>query len=122
MVEIPEFRIASAWFRFGEVFPFQVGPNATGEKLGVVRIGGHLNPEKGLWEGVCRETQEEASVRIRYVSPPDSYCYNPGEKLVPTEWPWTDLCRPPAVFTNSGVVFLAETEDEPRPDHEVNGR
>ena len=51
---ISSLRTASAWVLVGEYFPFMVGPDRTGEGLGVVRLGGHIQPGEAPWQCAVR--------------------------------------------------------------------
>jgi 8-oxo-dGTP pyrophosphatase MutT (NUDIX family) len=52
---------------------FMVGPNRAGDRLGVVRLGGHREAGETSWTCAGREVLEEASVRIRPIPPPATY-------------------------------------------------
>ena len=121
MVEIGKLQKATAWVQVDDFFPFMVGPDATGDKLGVVRLGGHLEPGESPWEGVCREVLEEASLKIAYVRPPCTYRADIRGNLERLKWRWGDVCPAPMMFSQTGIAFLATSTDEPIPDCESHG-
>lgn len=48
----------------------QAGPDQTGERIGIVRIGGHLEPGYSPWDCARREALEEASLVVEGVDAP----------------------------------------------------
>jgi hypothetical protein len=54
-------------------FPFQVGPSASGETLGVVRLGGHREEGETAWQCAAREAFEEAHLQVLARQPPATY-------------------------------------------------
>ena len=78
-------RTASAWVVADGLFPFVVGPDETGERLGVVRLGGHMEEGETPWECAIREVREESGLEIRHVEPPGTYRL-PEDQLQPVGW------------------------------------
>ena len=76
---------ASAWVLQGDVFPFMVGPDHTGEYLGVVRLGGHIEPGEAPWQCAAREAQEEAGLHLKAIVPPATYNLR-EDGLCPLPW------------------------------------
>ncbi len=113
---------AGAYLWTGSRFLFQVGPNKAGDRLGVVRLGGHLEEGESPWESVQREAMEEATVRVEPLPVPATYLTDGGE-LVPVPWPDQPAPllvyeREPGRFT---PLYLTVTADPPRPAAETRG-
>lgn len=65
---------AGAYVVLDGLFVFMVGiAKAGGDRLVVVRLGGHREGTETAWECAAREVQEEAGLRIRPVAPPATY-------------------------------------------------
>lgn len=109
-------------------FVFQVGYNAARDALGVVRIGGHVEPGEPAAQTAVRESLEEAGTRVTLIPSPRTYQYETGDdiiELVPTTWD----AGPPAPLllaevtgsSSSGlsVTYLAESSDSPVPAGET---
>lgn len=107
---------------------FMVGPNAKGDRLGVVRLGGHC--ERGETSQTCaaREVMEEATMAIRLLHPPVTYFAGaplrlPGEPLPTIDWP--DKPAPVLVTqradTSLAALYLAVSNDPPVPAAESQG-
>jgi len=122
MAVAADFKRATAWVRVDGRFPFMVGPDATGRKLGVVRLGGALEDDETPWEGACRELMEEACLRIVHREPPRTYRSDPCGALQEVAWDATTACPAPIVFSpGRGVTFLATSGDQPLPAGESHG-
>lgn len=59
-------------------FPFMVGPTPRGDRLAVVRLGGHREGRETPWECAAREAREEAGLAIRPLAPPRTYWFRDG--------------------------------------------
>ena len=123
MTSPSEFTTAGAWVLVGGLFPFQFGPNEQGDKLGVVRLGGHLEAHENPWHCAVRELQEEASLKIDYLSPPCTYQLSQDEKeLTPIKWEHPLVPEVPILRSSrGGVLFLAKSNDQPKPMNETRG-
>jgi len=110
---------ASAWVLQGGVFPFMIGPDQTGEALGVVRLGGHIEPGETPWQCAVREVREEASLEIEALAPPATLRLQ-EDQLSPVPWE-EPTGPPPTVFTGRAVYSLARTAGPPRPQAEARG-
>lgn len=68
-IDLPSsIRTAGVYLLYRNKFAFMIGPNKNGDKLGIVRLGGHLEENEGIIDCVKREVREEASVDINVVS------------------------------------------------------
>ena len=78
--EVDEVITASAYvlWRGRYVFMFGVPAGAT-DRLGVARLGGHVEAGEGPWVCAAREVQEECGLTIRPVVPPATYWIGPGQ-------------------------------------------
>ncbi len=52
---------------------FVIGPTPTGQRLAIVRLGGHCEAGETAWQCAAREVAEEASLVIRPCRPPATY-------------------------------------------------
>jgi 8-oxo-dGTP pyrophosphatase MutT (NUDIX family) len=112
--------------RWRDRFVFQTGLNRSGERLGVVRLGGHVEPGETPAECACREAREEANIAVRLVSAPTTHSYEVNAEafdLVPTSWrsepPMPLLVAAMTPEPGLSVTYLAESDDEPRPGAET---
>lgn len=74
----------------GGLMPFMVGQTNAGNRLGVVRVGGHREPGESSCDCARREALEEAGLRIEFLRPPMTYratMNNVSRKLLPEAWP-----------------------------------
>jgi 8-oxo-dGTP pyrophosphatase MutT (NUDIX family) len=119
----------------GGLMPFMVGPTKAGDRLGVVRLGGHRAPGESSWECARREVLEEARLRITLETPPATYRATMDDverNLEHEDWrPPTDeeRCCPPLLISTRGndplgplsVMYLARSDDVPEPAAEAMG-
>jgi ADP-ribose pyrophosphatase YjhB (NUDIX family) len=128
---------ASAYLASRGRFVFMVGPTRPGDRLGVVRLGGHVEAGETAWQCAMREVREEASVPIELLPPPATYWVGPeperDETAVAGPWPLAtgEPAAPLLVAWRHGtqspprralsVTYLARTEHDPRPAGEALG-
>ncbi|HLZ62576.1 MAG TPA: hypothetical protein VKR06_36995 [Ktedonosporobacter sp.] len=53
-----KFKTAGVYVNVAGFFVFQVGLTSAGDKLGVVRLGGHREGDESAWECATREALE----------------------------------------------------------------
>jgi 8-oxo-dGTP pyrophosphatase MutT (NUDIX family) len=113
---------ASAYVLLDGRFVFQVGPNKAGDRLGVVRLGGHVEPGETPLACVVREVQEEAALSVRVVPAPATYQVGPDGKLeaaVPGSWPPDETAPVLVGYRAPGegaLTYLARAEGTPVPE------
>jgi 8-oxo-dGTP pyrophosphatase MutT (NUDIX family) len=119
----------------GGLVPFMVGPTKAGDRLGVVRLGGHREPGESSWECAHREVLEEARLRITHEVPPATYRATLDEVARDLEHEdWAPLVGeeticPPLLISTRGddphgplsVMYLARSDDVPEPAAEAKG-
>lgn len=66
-------RTSGAYVLYQGLFPFQVGPTRKGDKLGVVRLGGHREKGESAQDTAIREVFEESSMKINLVTSPITF-------------------------------------------------
>lgn len=98
---------------------FQAGPDQTGQRIGLVRIGGHLAPGETPTDCARREAREEASLTVEFVDSPTTYCLT--LEGPPRVVPWADGSPRPLHASATSQVFLAVSEDTPTPASETRG-
>lgn len=110
-----------------------VGPTPAGDRLAVVRLGGHREPEESPWECAAREVREEASIQVTPVRPPATYWLSlPGDiaEMEPREWncgasdeeaPLLVVEDPSRGPDRLSVMFLARADSLPIPSGESKG-
>jgi hypothetical protein len=123
-VETKNVRTSGAYVIYQGLFPFQVGPTRKGDKLGVVRLGGHREENETAQETAIREVCEESSMTIRLVNSPVTFFkrdwndsaikIQSSEDIAPIVIKGTD----PAAST---AMYLAYSNTEPEPSSETCG-
>lgn len=106
------------------LFIFQVGPTRKGDKLGVVRLGGHREGRETAVQTAIREVHEESSMNIDLISAPVTYYKNgwnePSSKIHIEEKIAPILIKGSDSYT-SNAMYLAYSETEPVPSSETKG-
>jgi len=111
-------------------FAFAVGPTPAGDRLAVIRLGGHREAGETTAQCVEREVQEEAGVRIALADPPATYLaartgsgafrldrMEEGIGLTPAPL----LVTPREDGRQFSVTYLAIADEVPVPSGEVAG-
>lgn len=124
---------AGAYVLVEGLLVFMVGPTATGDRLGVVRLGGHREGDESGWACAAREVREEASLAIHPLVPPTTYglgpphdpatvramprLADPSEEATPLLVSW----RIESDGLKLSVMYLAHAEGSPEPSGEAHG-
>jgi hypothetical protein len=66
-------KTAGVYLLHNNRFAFMVGPDKSGESLGIVRLGGHVEDKEDILSCVRREVREEASANIIMEPSPITY-------------------------------------------------
>jgi len=120
------FKTVGSFILYKNTLAFMIGPDNTKEKLGIMRLGGHIEENESLLQALKREIKEEGSVEVNLLNSSCTY-YKKG---------WDDsnyyeisndidLNIKPLMITGdksySTAVFLSYTEEEPKPSSEASG-
>lgn len=105
---------------------FMIGPDKSGEKLGIVRLGGHIEENENYLQALKREIKEEASINIKLIDLPSCFYKKSWDERdyyeITENIPWEIK---PLIITgdtiSSTAVFLAYTEELPKPSSEAYG-
>ena len=73
---------AGAYVAVGGRFVFAFGlPRGASDRLGIARLGGHVEAGETAWQCAAREVLEEASLHAQPVAPPATYWLGPPYDL-----------------------------------------
>lgn len=123
-METKHVRTSGAYVMYKGLFPFQVGPTRKGDKLGVVRLGGHREEGETALETAIREVFEESSMIIKLINSPITFLkkdwkesavkIQSSEDIAPILIKGTDP-------TASTAMYLAYSKTAPVPSSESCG-
>ena len=120
------FKTVGSFILYQDTFAFMIGPDNSGEKLGIMRLGGHIEENESLLQSLEREIKEEGSVEVKLLNSPctfykrnwdDSNYYEITNSMM---WDINPLIIA-GDKTRSTAVFLSYTEEEPKPSSEACG-
>lgn len=119
-------RTVGSFILYKDMFAFAIGPDNTGEKLGIIRIGGHVEENETYLQTLEREIKEEASIEVKLLSSPNTFYkrnWNDNNYIEISDD--IDLDIKPLIITgtkmNSTAVFLSCAKEEPKPSSEAYG-
>ncbi|WP_077605197.1 NUDIX hydrolase [Oceanobacillus sojae] len=117
-------RTAGAYVFYNDLFVFQVGPTKKGNKLGVVRLGGHREKGEEALETAEREVMEEAAMQITPVDSPVTYLLNNWDEKGGTVQ-LKEQINPVLIKGNQKegftVMYMSFAESKPMPSSESKG-
>lgn len=119
-------RTVGSFILYKDTLVFAIGPDNTGEKLGIIRIGGHVEENETYLQTLEREIKEEASIEVKLLSSPNTfYKRNWNDSDYSEISDYIDLDINPLIITgtkiHSTAVFLSCAKEEPKPSSETYG-
>ncbi|WP_456278920.1 NUDIX hydrolase [Bacillus sp. AK128] len=117
-------RTSGAYVLYKGLFIFQVGPTKEGDKLGVVRLGGHREENETALNTAKREVFEEAKVEINPFNPNATFHLNEWEEepiRVQIDEPIAPILIKGNEESSYTVMYLSNTFSKPTPSSETNG-
>ncbi|MED3651746.1 NUDIX domain-containing protein [Heyndrickxia sporothermodurans] len=117
-------KTSGAYVLYRGMFAFQVGPTKNGDKLGVVRLGGHREKDETALETAKREVYEEASIYITPVSSPITYYkneWNDRHTTIQVKDKIAPILIKGNVKKSLSIMYLSHSDIEPKPSSESNG-
>lgn len=120
------FKTVGSFILYQDTLTFMIGPDNTGRKLGIMRLGGHIEENENLLQALEREIKEEGSVKVKLFDSPSAFYKRNWEDIdyceITNKLKW-DI-RPLIITgdkSRSTAVFLSYTEEEPKPSSEAYG-
>jgi hypothetical protein len=120
------FKTVGSFILYQDTLTFMIGPDNTGEKLGLMRLGGHIEEKESLLQALEREIKEEGSVKVKLFDSPSTFYKRNWEDInyseITNKLKW-DI-RPLIITgdkSRSTAVFLSHTEEKPKPSSEAYG-
>lgn len=117
-------RTCGAYVLYNGLFLFQVGPTKEGDKLGVVRLGGHREGKEAAWETAKREVFEEAQVEITAFNPNTTYYLNEWNEepaKVTIHEPVVPILIKGNEESSYSIMYLSHAFTRPAPSSESQG-
>ncbi len=117
-------RTSEAYVLYKNLFVFQVGPTSRGDTLGVVRLGGHKENNETAVETAKREVKEEAAIDITILNSPFTFYkknWNARSKKIKVENEVDPLLIIDSSDETLSIMYIAHSENEPKPSTETNG-
>jgi ADP-ribose pyrophosphatase YjhB (NUDIX family) len=117
-------RTSGAYVLYRGLFVFQVGPTKEGDKLGVVRLGGHREGNETALDTAKREVFEEAQVEITPFNPNTTFHLNEWNEE-PTKVCINEHVVPILIKGNDessySIMYMSTTLTPPTPSSELKG-
>lgn len=117
-------RTSGAYVLYKGLFIFQVGPTKEGDKLGVVRLGGHREGNETALETAKREVFEEAQVEIAPINPNKTFYlseWNEEPTKVNINEPIVPILIKGNEESSYTIMYLSNTLTLPSPSSESKG-
>jgi 8-oxo-dGTP pyrophosphatase MutT (NUDIX family) len=124
MVNLENIRTSGAYVLYKGLFIFQVGPTKQGDKLGVVRLGGHREDSETALDTAKREVFEEAKVEITPFNPQSTFYlreWNDEPTRIQINEPIAPILIKGSEESSYTVMFVSNTFTEPTPSAETRG-
>lgn len=119
-----DIRTSGAYVLYKGLFVFQVGPTKEGDKLGVVRLGGHREDNETAWDTAQREVFEEAQVKISPFSSNTTFYLSEWNEE-PTKVKINESIAPILIKGNEEslytIMYLSDSSTLPTPSSESKG-
>lgn len=123
---IESFTTAGVFVLYEGKFAFMIGPDETGKRLGIARLGGHIEKGEDIFECIERELEEEASIKVKLINSPKTFykekwnnkSFEEFKVHIPLEINPLLIC---GNQERSTAIFLAYAEQEPKPASEAYG-
>ena len=120
------FETVGSFIVYQDTLAFMIGPDNSGERLGIMRLGGHIEAGENLLQSLEREINEEGSIEVRlFDSPCTFYKRNWNDSNYHEVTNNIELDIKPLIITGdktrSTAVFLSYTDEEPTPSSEACG-
>jgi hypothetical protein len=115
---------SGAYVLYKGLFPFQVGPTRKGDKLGVVRLGGHREGSETAAQTAIREVHEESAMEINLISAPVTYykdSWNNPSSIIHIDDAIVPVLIKGKDPYSSNAMYLAYSKTEPIPSSETKG-
>lgn len=121
---LKDVRTSGAYVLYNGFFVFQVGPTKNGDKLGVVRLGGHRENDESPLDTAIREVLEESAIKINPVNSPVTY-YLDGWHEKANKILISEEVNPILIKGNKEesftVMYISLADNEPKPSSESKG-
>jgi hypothetical protein len=124
MLNLINIRTSGAYVLYKGLFIFQVGPTKNGDKLGVVRLGGHSESNETALDTAKREVFEEAYINIIPINSATTF-YLKDWKENASKVTVNDIISPILIKgseeTSYSVMYLSYSDTKPEPSSETHG-
>lgn len=117
-------RTSGAYVLYKGLFVFQVGPTKEGDKLGVVRLGGHREGNETALDTAKREVFEEAQVEIVPFNPNTTFYlseWNEEPTKVNVDEPVVPILIKGNEESSYSIMYLSNALTLPAPSSESKG-
>lgn len=119
-----DIKTSGSYVLYKGFFVFQVGPTKKGDKLGVVRLGGHRENNETALDTAKREVFEEAQVEITPFNPNTTYYlseWNDEPTKVKIDEPIKPILIKGSEESYYTVMYFSNTLTRPTPSSESKG-
>ena len=67
------FETVGSFIVYQGTLAFMIGPDNSGERLGIMRLGGHIEAGENLLQSLEREIKEEGSIEVKLYNSPCTF-------------------------------------------------